>query len=121
MGLGIRTKRQKIRIPRPLFCSDTETPDPVRIPKRLGIRIRIPRPQCIEDVSALNNYSYQTAVHVFQKKEFAFENVIGTVGKILVGVGIGELVLDDVGTCVDQPCVGDDSEFFHLVIKIKQV
>ena len=44
--------------------------------------------QAIEDVFALNNYSYQTAVHVFQKKEFAFENVIGTVGKILVGVGI---------------------------------
>ena len=43
MGLGIRTNRQKILIPRPLFCSDTETPTSVWIP----------RPQCMSFIETI--------------------------------------------------------------------
>jgi hypothetical protein len=61
--------------------------------------------QGLMNMTASKMYGYQTAIHVFQKKEFAFENVIGAIGKILVGVGVRELVFDNVGTGVDQPRV----------------
>ena len=45
--------------------------------------------------------------------------MVRPVGKVLVGVGVRELVLDDVGAGVDETRVRDDAELFDFA-RLKQ-
>ena len=60
---------------------------------------------------------YQTAVHVFKKVEFAFQNVIRSIWKLLIGVSVGELILEDICTGVDKPSVRNDAKFLDFASK----
>ena len=58
---------------------------------------------------------HEAAVHVLQEVELALQDAVGAVREIEAGVeGVAELVLDDGGAGVDEPGVGDDTEFLDL-------
>ena len=59
----------------------------------------------------------EAAVHVLQEEELALENVIRAVGKVLLRVGVRELVLDHRRARVDETRVGDDAELLHLMVE----
>lgn len=58
--------------------------------------------------------NYQTTIHIFQEIKFTLKDVIGAIREFLIRVRVGELVLEDVRASVDEPRVGDDTEFFHF-------
>ena len=59
----------------------------------------------------------EAAIHVLQEEELALENVIRAVGKVLLRVGVRELVLDHRRARVDEARVGDDAELLHLMFE----
>ena len=60
---------------------------------------------------------HEAAVHVLQEEELALEDVIGAVRKVLLRVGVRELVLDHRRARVDETRVGDDAELLNLMVE----